>query len=146
MFILTYAEENALILPGRVPGYCRSDIQLYLQIFLNEISGKFIQLLLHLQLVILHFEIMERISSFSNIMKPMTDLCWQCQQNSTAVIRCTNCNEADKSVVIRNAVEHLRNVHFERSYYNAIASQIMYNFNKIPFQDQLLIYFTHFTL
>ena len=27
-FLLTYAEQHALLLPGRIPGYSRSDIQL----------------------------------------------------------------------------------------------------------------------
>ena len=56
-------------------------------------------------------------------MKPMTDLCWQCQQNSTAVIRSANCSEEEKSVTIQKAEEHLRIVHVERSFYNFILKE-----------------------
>ncbi len=33
------------------------------------------------------------------VMKPMTDLCWVCQQNSTAIMRAANTPEEEKSEV-----------------------------------------------
>ena len=34
------------------------------------------------------------------VMKPMTDLCWVCQQNSSAIMRAANTPEEEKSDVI----------------------------------------------
>ena len=51
------------------------------------------------------------------IIKPMSDLCWTCQQNSTAILRTANSSEGEKSTTIKTAEEHLRIVQVERSYY-----------------------------
>ena len=51
------------------------------------------------------------------IMKPMSDLCWTRQQNSTAILRAANCSEGDKSETIKAAEEHLGIVQVERSFY-----------------------------
>ena len=56
-------------------------------------------------------------------MKPMTDLCWTCQQNSTLIIRAANCPDAVKSGVYAEAQEHLRVVTSERSYYKTTCDQ-----------------------
>ena len=50
-------------------------------------------------------------------MKPMSDLCWQCQQNSTAILRAANHPDAEKSDAIKAAEEHLTIVQKERSFY-----------------------------
>ena len=52
-------------------------------------------------------------------MKPMSDLCWTCQQNSAAVIRMANCSEEEKSDVLKVAEEHLRVVEVERKFYKS---------------------------
>ena len=38
-------------------------------------------------------------SSYVMVMKPMTDLCWVCRQNSMAIMRSANTPEAEKSQV-----------------------------------------------
>ena len=53
------------------------------------------------------------------IMKPMTDLCWTCHQNSAAILRAANSLEASKSNTIREAEKHLRIVQVERSFYKS---------------------------
>lgn len=57
------------------------------------------------------------------ITKPMTDLCWQCQQHSTALTRSTNTPDAEKSAVLRACTEHLEAAHRERSYYKTTCDQ-----------------------
>ena len=52
-------------------------------------------------------------------MKTMTDLCWTCHQNSTAILRAANCSDANKSSTIKDAEEHLRIVQVERSFYKS---------------------------
>ena len=51
------------------------------------------------------------------LMKPMSDLCWQCQQNSTAIMRSANMPEWEKSATLLMVEEHLHLVHVERSFY-----------------------------
>ena len=55
----------------------------------------------------------------SVIMKPRTDLCWTCHQNSTAILCATNCSEVSKSSTIKEALEHLRIVKVERNFYKS---------------------------
>ena len=50
-------------------------------------------------------------------MKPMTDLCWTYQQNSSAILKAANYPERQKSSVVEEAQEHLRIVQCERSFY-----------------------------
>ena len=57
------------------------------------------------------------------VMKPMTDLCWTCQKNNSAIIRSVNCSEQDKSDALKKAEEHLRIVHVGRSFYNATIAE-----------------------
>ena len=53
------------------------------------------------------------------LMRPMTDLCWQCQKGSIAIQRSANLSEEEKSDAVRSAQEHLRIVQMERSVYTA---------------------------
>lgn len=57
------------------------------------------------------------------VMKPRSDLCWKCQENSTAIMRCSNGSEAEKTSTISEALEHLRIVKMERTYYKSICDE-----------------------
>ena len=57
------------------------------------------------------------------IMKPRSDLCWKCQQNSTAIMRTANASDAEKSSTIDGALEHLRIIRLERSFYKSICGE-----------------------
>ena len=50
-------------------------------------------------------------------MKPMSDLCWTCQQNSTNIIRMTNASEDEISQALQEALKHLWIVKVERSHF-----------------------------
>lgn len=39
------------------------------------------------------------LAPFITVMKPMTDLCWVCQQNSAALMKAANTPEEEKSAV-----------------------------------------------
>ena len=67
------------------------------------------------------------------VMKPMTDLCWQCQKNSTAILRTSNNADAVKSKASIYALEHLRIVKLEPSLYKSVCNQC---------KDDVLSYFT----
>ena len=57
------------------------------------------------------------------VMKPRSDLCWQCQQYSTAITRSANSSLSEKSSAISDALEHLRVVNMERSHYKGILEE-----------------------
>ena len=52
-------------------------------------------------------------------MRPMTDLCWQCQKNSAVIVRSSNYSEEEKSSTIKIPEEHLRIVQMKRPYYTS---------------------------
>lgn len=123
-FLLNYAEQNALLLPGRVPGYSRSDLKL----LPSSVSKRQIWKVYEEAAM---SDSMRSVgySTFTSLwrsllpsvilMKPMTDLCWQCQKGSTAIQRSANLSEEEKSAAVLSVQEHLRVVQVERSFYTA---------------------------
>ena len=57
------------------------------------------------------------------VMKPHSDLCWKCRENSTAIMRSYNGSEAEKTLTISEALEHLGIVKMERTYYKSICDE-----------------------
>ena len=55
--------------------------------------------------------------------RPMTDLCWQCQQNNHAIYRSSNLPECVKHAKLRKQEEHLRVVALERTLYKKMVDQ-----------------------
>lgn len=124
-FLLSYAEQNALLLPGRVPGYSRSDIKL----LPSSVSKRVIwrtyhsaaeeEESIHAVAYTTFCRLWRSLLPSIIIMKPMTDLCWTCHKNSTAILRAANLSEMSKSSTIKEAEEHLRIVQVERSFYKS---------------------------
>ena len=115
-FLTTYAEANAILLPGRIPEYKRTHVQLlpscttkrrvWLQYCasLQSISEQ------HHQVAYSTFcSMWRRIVPHIIVTKPMSDLCWICQSNSTAIMRAANHPEEDKSEVIQYYTSHILN-------------------------------------
>jgi len=124
-FLYTYAEQHALLLPGRIPGYSRTDIQLLPSSVSKRAVWRVYKEAAEAVSTIhtvssSHFNYLWRTLVPSIVvMKPRSDLCWQCQQNST-IMRTANLSETEKSSSISNALEHLRIVKLERSHYKSI--------------------------
>ena len=57
------------------------------------------------------------------VMKPRSDLCCQCQQNSATTVRTANSPECEKSAAISDALEHLRIIKKERAHYKATCKE-----------------------
>ena len=121
VFLQNYAEQNGLLLPGRVPGYSRSDIKL----LPSSVSKRGIWRMYSSAML----EVSSRSAAYTTfcrlwkqllpylvLMKPMSDLCWQCQQNSTAILRAANFPESEKTETLLAAQEHLQLVQLERSF------------------------------
>ncbi len=122
-FLLNYTEQHGLLLPGRVPGYSRDDIKL----LPSSVSKRMIWDVyfeaaeqtpdVHAVSYSKFRELWRKLLPSIILMKPMTDLCWTCHKNSTAILRTANCPNREKSDVLKGAYEHLRIVQCERSYY-----------------------------
>ncbi|XP_077076123.1 uncharacterized protein LOC143729024 [Siphateles boraxobius] len=123
-FIHNYAEENAVLLPGRIPGYKRDDLKLLpssvskvavhkLYSDSCEVSG--------------HRAVSERTfyrlwqQYVPNVlpMKPMSDLCWTCQKNSALLVKASKKDLEEKTEALVKAEEHLWQATTERSFYNS---------------------------
>lgn len=103
-FILEYTEMNAILLPGRIPGYKRDDIQLLPSTTTKAAVWRLYQqtaatLSLRAVSYSCFCAIWKKFLPQVIVARPMTDLCWTCQQNSTAIIRSANMSEEEKTEV-----------------------------------------------
>ena len=122
-FLLNYADQNAILLPGRIPGYHKTDITL----LPSSVSKRSIWRLYFDSAVCADQIHPVAYSTFNKhwqsllpsiiLMKPMSDLCWTCQKNSTAIVRASNKPDSEKSATIKEAQDHLMLVQLERSFY-----------------------------
>ena len=104
-FVLRYAEENAILLPGRIPGYKRDDLQL----LPSSSTKRDVWDLYHrtalesegARAVCYSFfcRLWRQLTPQVVVTKPMSDLCWTCQQNSTLIMRAHNRPVEEKSEV-----------------------------------------------
>ena len=103
-FLQNYAEENAILLPGRIPGYKRTDLQLLpTSTTKRQVWEYYIQSCATLTFRVTsycHFCLLWRkYVPHIIITTPRTDLCWTCQQNSFNITASSNKTEDKKSRV-----------------------------------------------
>ena len=104
-FILQYAEDHAILLPGQIPGYKRDDLQLLpssttkrevWEIYHQAASGcSTIKAVCYS----LFCSLWKQLTPQVVMTRPMSDLCWTCQQNSTIIMRAHNRPVEEKSEV-----------------------------------------------
>ena len=118
-FIDNYVEENAIVLPGRFPGFKNEEIRLLSSLetkmsvwreykktcgVLNKRAisyKKFLQL-------------WDEFYRDVVISKPMTDLCLTCQQNRMKLQQAANLSDEEKSDCVKAHQEHLDTAQSER--------------------------------
>ena len=124
LFVDNYVEDNAIALPGRIPGQKSDDIRLlpssdtkvgiwrfYRTACLNSNSrsvgySKFLKLWKELFIDVV-------------IAKPMTDLCNTCQQNNSAILRESCLPGDERSARALEQDRHLEITRREREFYKA---------------------------
>ena len=103
-FVMHYVETNAILLPGRIPGYKRDDIKL----LPSSCTKRAVWLLYQESATCLSLrsvayttfcKVWRNFMGDVVVCKPMTDLCETCQRNSAAIVRSFNKSEEDKSEV-----------------------------------------------
>lgn len=121
-FINNYAEENAIVLPGRHPHK-----HLGGKLLTSHVKSAAVWRLYKESMTTLEVRVVG-LPSFRNLWKkllphisstkPSTDLCWQCQRNNYQVFRSANLPDAVKSAKLKKQEQqeqHLLLVQSERS-------------------------------
>lgn len=105
-FITNYAQTNAILLPGRIPGYRSSTIQLLpsstsksniWSIYSDNAEATGVRIAKKSYFL----ELWQHLLPHIIVCKPMSDLCWVCSKNSTAIVRSANKPDTEKSEVHR---------------------------------------------
>lgn len=103
-YLFNYAEDHAILLPGRVPGYKDCDRQLLpssttkravWQTYLEACSQTTVRAVKYSTFT----SVWRKYCPLLTVMKPMTDLCHTCQQNSSIIVKAANKPEAEKATV-----------------------------------------------
>lgn len=126
-FLQNYMEENAIILPGRIPGFKSDDIRVLSlseskmsvwRVYTStcEVSNK--QAVSYKKFIQLWQDFFPDVV----VAKPMTDLCLTCQQNTTKLQRAANLSESNKSECITAQQEHLNSAKVEREFYKFVCT------------------------
>ena len=110
-FLLNFADQHGLLLPGRIHGYSRSDIKLLPSSMSKRCIWRKYQSAAKLQESAIKSVPYTSFCqlSFSGC-NETNYLCWQCQKNRTAILRTNNNADAVKSKAYADALEHLRMV------------------------------------
>ena len=96
-----------MVLPGCVPGYKSSDIQLLpssttkhqvWELYQQAASAQSMRPVCYSTFTSLWQQLLPHVV----VMKPMSDLCWMCQKNSTAITRSANRPEEEKTLVCKS--------------------------------------------
>ncbi|KAI7806078.1 hypothetical protein IRJ41_025886 [Triplophysa rosa] len=91
-FLTNYASENVLVLPGRVPGFKRDDIQLlsssHTKVSVYNCYRQGLENTGHRIMGDSNIlKLWKKVCPFIITAKPMTDLCWVCQENNSLIFR-----------------------------------------------------------
>ncbi|KAL8624189.1 hypothetical protein ACOMHN_046275 [Nucella lapillus] len=127
-FICHYAENHAVSLPGRVPGFKREDIRLLPSAIPK--SGIYRQYADHANQAGLRVvgastfrQLWLELCPYIVVAKPMTDLCWRCQRNNGRIFRGTFITDEEKNELILEQQRHLSQVNGERQLYQQMTAE-----------------------
>ena len=104
-FLDNYAEEHAVALPGRVPGFKCTDVRLLPssntkasihRVYKCAAASAGVTAISYPKFV----EVWNKLRPQVRITKPMTDLCHKCQKNNTSIYRSANLPDDEKSEVV----------------------------------------------
>ena len=127
-FIKNVAEEQALLLPGRVPGFKRIDVKLLpSNLTKRSLWKKYFDICTSTGQTSVGYskfcDLWNQLCPFILIMRPATDLCWTCQKNNSHINKSANLPEAEKVHAVRRQEEHLRLASGEREYYKMVCKE-----------------------
>ena len=135
-FLSNYADENAVLLPGRIPGFKNEDVHLLsssdtkMNVWNSfkqacEESNK--QAISYTKFI----DLWKQFHPNVVVAKPMSDLCFTCQQNTSKLLRAANLPEAEKSECVKAQQEHLDSVQTERELYREVCKEAKCNLEAV---------------
>ena len=103
-FLTNYSEVNAIQLPGRIPGYKRSDVQLLpTHTMKRSVYKYYVKVCATLTYKLASYRtfcrVWQKYKPLLIITAPKSDLCWMCQKNSFAITESANKSLAEKQEV-----------------------------------------------
>ena len=139
-FLGNYVEENAVVLPGRIPGYKSDDISLLSssdtkmsvwRAFKRACVETGKQAVCYTKFI----KLWEQFYPNVVVAKPMTDLCLTCQQNTSKLLRSANLPDREKTECVLAQQEHLNCAQTEREVYRNACEESKTNFER--FEDAI---------
>ena len=121
-FLSNYVEENAICLPGRIPGFKSDEIKVLSssetkktvwRAYDRACEASDLQTVCYTKFLELWGQFYPNVV----VAKPMTDLCFTCQQNTTKLQRAANLSDSEKSEYVKVHQEHLNGAQEERQFY-----------------------------
>lgn len=103
-YLNNYAEEHAVLLPGRIPGFKRSDLQLLpTQTTKRSVWMSYVKSCATLTFRLASYRTFCRVwlkyKPVIVITTPKSDLCWTCQKNTMAISASMNKSPSEKMEV-----------------------------------------------
>ena len=135
-FLTNYVEENAIVLPGRIPGFKSNDVKVLSssetkmsvwRAYTSTCEASGVQAVCYSKFA----DLWQQFHPNVVVAKPMTDLCLTCQQNTTKLLRAANLPEQDKSDCIKAQQDHLNCAQTERELYRNTCSDTATTFKRI---------------
>ena len=127
-FLNNYVEENAIMLPGRIPGYKSDDVKILSssetkmsvwKVYNSTCEASNKQAISYKKFIQLWQEFFPNVV----VAKPRTDLCLTCQQNTAKLQSAANLSESEKAECILAQQEHLNCAQAEREFYKFSCSK-----------------------
>ena len=139
-FLSNYIDENAVLLPGRIPGCKNDDIKLLSSCDTKMSTWKTFKRTcedLNKQAVCYtkFIELWKQFHLNVIVAKPMMDLCFTCQENTSKLLQAANLPEAEKSECIQAQQQHLNSVQSERELYRKVCEEAKCTFEMM--EDQI---------
>ena len=126
-FMTNYVEENAISLPGRIPGFKSDDIKVLSssetkksvwRVYEAACESSDLRAVSYRKFL----QLWEQFHPNVVVAKPMTDLCFTCQQNTSKLQRAANLSDREKSECVKAHQDHLNCAQSEREYYRNLCT------------------------
>ena len=122
---MNVAEDQALLLPGRVPGFKRIDVKLLpsslTKCKLWKMYHDASTAAGHVAIGYSKFcDLRKQLCPFPVIMRPASDLCWTCQKNNNQILKSANLPETQKAEAVKQQETHLKLAAEERDFYKKL--------------------------
>lgn len=135
-----HVDENVVLLPGRIPGYKNDNIKLLSscdtkmsvwKTFKRACEDSNKQAVCYTKFI----ELWKQFHPNVAVPKPITDLCFICQQNTSKLLQAANLPEAEKPECIQAQQQHLNSVQSERELYRKVCKEAKCSFEMM--EDQI---------